>query len=416
MCTLAHMRMNVHTPFLSGLAPRLDFSGVPVSAAGTLPVLLCLAACGAPQAQAPRQPVEVGVVTLHTQPVHLQTELTGRTSPYLIADVRPQVSGIIKARLFKEGSLVKAGDVLYQIDPAPYIAARDQARATLQNAEAALEAARLKSQRYDELLAIQGVSEQDADDARTAYRQVLATIAEDRAALETASINLGYTKVRAPITGRIGISSTTPGALVTAGQATAMATIRSLDPIYVDVTQSSASLLKLRRMLKDGGVHAASTEVQLKLEDGSTYPLKGTLQFAEVAVDQATGSVTLRAEFPNPDGLLLPGMYVRAVLDEAVDPDGVLAPQQGISRDQEGNAIALIVDAHNKVERREVETQRAIEDKWLISSGLHSGDRLLVQGLNKVNVGDTVRPVEVGGGLPATTSQVASNSMSMAPR
>jgi membrane fusion protein (multidrug efflux system) len=392
---------------------RFHFRSLPYAAGGTLPALLCLAACGAQSAaQPPRPPVEVGVVTLHTEPVHLQTELQGRTAPYLISDVRPQVSGIIKSRRFKEGSLVNAGDVLYQIDPAPYIAARDQADATLQSAQAALEAAKLKSERYDELLAIQGVSKQEADDARTAYKQVLATIAQDRAALAAARINLGYTQVRAPITGRIGISSTTPGALVTAGQAASMATIRALDPIYVDVTQSSASLLRLKRLLKEGGVHEASTEVALNLEDGSSYPLKGRLQFSEVAVDQATGSVTIRAEFPNPDGTLLPGMYVRAVLEEAVDPQGVLAPQQGISRDPQGHAIALVVGAGDRVERRDVETRRAIEDKWLIASGLHSGDRLLVQGLNKVRVGDKVRVVEIGdtaSGKVAATSPDATD-------
>jgi membrane fusion protein (multidrug efflux system) len=376
---------------------HFDLRGLPITAGGTLPALLCLAACGSQSgAQPPRPPAEVGVVTLHTQPVHMQTELTGRTAPYLISDVRPQVSGIIKSRSFREGSLVNAGDVLYEIDPAPYIAARDQAQAALQIAQAALEAAHLKSERYDELLAIKGVSTQDADDARTSYKQVLATIAQDKASLEAARINLGYTHVRAPITGRIGISSATPGALVTAGQSTALATIRALDPIYVDVTQSSAGLLRLKRLLKEGGVHEASTEVALTLEDGSKYPLMGRLQFAEVAVDQATGSVTLRAEFPNPEGTLLPGMYVRAVVEEAVDPQGVLAPQQGISRDGQGNAVALVIGDGNRVEQRVVETRQAIADQWLIARGLHSGDRLLVQGLNKVRVGQTVRPVEVG--------------------
>lgn len=406
---IQQLRMNVHTHMYHHFDLRL----LPCAAGGTLPALLCLVGCGNQSAaQPPRPPVEVGVVTLHTQPVHMQTELTGRTAPYLISEVRPQVSGIIKSRRFKEGSLVKAGEVLYEIDPAPYQAARDQAEAALQNAQAALEAAKLKSERYNELLAIQGVSQQEADDARTNYKQVLATIAQDKAALEAARINLGYTSVRAPITGRIGISSTTPGALVTAGQATPMATIRALDPIYVDVTQSSASLLRLKRLLKEGGLHQASTQVALTLEDGSTYPMKGTLQFSEVAVDQATGSVTLRAEFPNPDGMLLPGMYVRAVLDEAVDPSGVLAPQQGISHDSQGHAIALVVGAENKVEQREVQTLRAIGDQWLIGSGLSSGDRLLVQGLNKVRVGDTVRVVDVG----PSSNKVAANDTDVTAR
>lgn len=365
--------------------------------------------CGSQQAAPPAlPPTEVGVVILRAEAVTLKTELVGRTKAFLTSDVRPQVSGIIKSRLFKEGSLVKAGAVLYEIDPAPYIAARDQAQAALLNAEAAVDAARLKSQRYDELLAIQGVSKQDADDARTTYNQDVATVAQEKAALETARINLGYTHVRAPITGRIGISSTTPGALVTASQTDAMATIRSLDPIYVDVTQSSASILKLKQLLKEGGVHAASTEVSLKLEDGSTYPLEGKLQFAEVAVDESTGSVTIRAEFPNPEGTLLPGMYVRAALEEAIDPRGVLAPQQGITRDPKGNATALVVTSDNKIEQRAVKTRRAIDDKWLVAEGLKDGDRLVVQGLNKIKVGDAVRVVDVG--APQKDAKVAQRS------
>lgn len=373
---------------------------------GAVPALVLLAGCGSQQAGPPtRAPIEVGVVTLHSEPVTLQTELVGRTTAFLTSDVRPQVSGIIKSRRFTEGSLVKAGDVLYEIDPAPYVAARDQAQAALLNAEAAVDAARLKSERYDELLAIQGVSKQDADDARTTYNQDVASVEQEKAALETARINLGYTLVRAPITGKIGISSTTPGALVTASQTDAMATIRSLDPIHVDVTQSSVSMLRLKKLLKEGGVRAASTAVSLKLEDGSTYPLRGKLQFAEVAVDQSTGSVTLRAEFPNPEGTLLPGMYVRAVLDEAVDPHGILAPQQGITRDPKGTATALVVSADNKVEERTVETRRAIDDKWLIAEGLKDGDRLIIQGLNKIRAGDTVRVVDLA--APQSGTKVA---------
>src|SRR3984893_6288302 len=356
--------------------------------------LLCICsldACRAkgPDASAPT--VEVGTVTLRAQPVIMRTELIGRTTAHLISDVRPQVAGIIRARRFTEGSIVHMGDVLYEVDPAPYIAARDEAQADLLNEESAVEAAGLKSERYGDLVSMQGVSKQDADDAQTAYAQAKARVAKQRAALETARINVGYTRIRAPITGRIGISSATPGALVTASQTDAMATIRALDPIYVDVTQSSASLLRLRKMLKEGGALAASTEVSLTLEDGSSYPLPGKLQFAEVAVDKTAGSVTLRAEFPNPDETLLPGMFVRAVLNEAVDPAGVLAPQQGILRNVRGNATALIVNAENKIEQRDVETRRAIGDKWLIARGLNAGDRLVVQGTNKVKVGDPVR-------------------------
>jgi membrane fusion protein (multidrug efflux system) len=366
--------------------------------------LLCICSLDACRAKVPgaaAPTVEVGTVTLRAQPVIMRTELIGRTTAHLISDVRPQVAGIIRARRFTEGSMVHQGEVLYEIDPAPYIAARDEAQADLLNEESAVDAARLKSERYGDLVSMQGVSKQDADDANTAYAQAKARVAKQRAALETARINVGYTRIRAPITGRIGISSTTPGALVTASQTDAMATIRALDPIYVDVTQSSASLLRLRKMLKEGGALAASTEVSLTLEDGSSYPLPGTLQFAEVAVDKTTGSVTLRAEFPNPDETLLPGMFVRAVLNEAVDPAGVLAPQQGVLRNVKGNATAFIVNAENRIEQRDVETRRAIGDKWLIARGLKAGDRLVVQGTNKVRVGDPVRAIDLEGGTGA---------------
>jgi membrane fusion protein (multidrug efflux system) len=364
---------------------------------------LCICSLDACRAKVPgvAPTVEVGTVTLRAQPVIMRTELIGRTTAHLISDVRPQVAGIIRARRFTEGSMVHEGEVLYEIDPAPYIAARDQAQADLLNEESAVDAARLKSERYGDLVSMQGVSKQDADDANTAYAQAKARVAKQRAALETARINVGYTRIRAPITGRIGISSTTPGALVTASQTDPMATIRALDPIYVDVTQSSASLLRLRKMLKEGGALAASTEVSLTLEDGSSYPLPGTLQFAEVAVDKTTGSVTLRAEFPNPDETLLPGMFVRAVLNEAVDPAGVLAPQQGVLRNVKGNATAFIVNAENRIEQRDVETRRAIGDKWLIARGLKAGDRLVVQGTNKVRVGDPVRAIDLEGGTGA---------------
>lgn len=338
---------------------------------------------------------EVGVVTLKTEVVALQNQLSGRTSAALVSDVRPQVSGIVKARKFEEGALVKAGQVLYVIDPASYQAAADQARATLASAEAAVAAAALKDARYADLLKIEGVSKQDADDAHTAARQAVAAVAQQKAALATARISLDYTQVRAPISGRIGKSSVTPGALVTASQATALATIRALDPMYVDLTQSSADLLRLRRTLATGALKAGSAEVSLVLEDGTAYAKKGRLKFAEVAVDEATGSVTLRAEFPNADGALLPGMYVHALLDQATDPSAILAPQQGITRDPKGNATALVVTPENKIATRTVTTPRSIDDRWLVASGLKAGDRLVVQGVNKVRDGDTVKAVEV---------------------
>jgi len=373
---------------------------------------LLVTACSKSDAPPARGPAEVGVVTLKTQPVALTTELAGRTAASLSSDVRPQVGGIVKARKFEEGALVRAGQVLYLIDPATYQAAADQAAASLANAQAAVSAARLKDERYTDLLKIEGVSRQDADDAHAAYQQALAAVALQKAALASARINLEYTQVRAPISGRIGKSSVTPGALVTASQTDALATIRALDPIYVDLTQSSASLLRLRQLLSADGVLPGSTAVKLKLEDGSSYARTGKLQFSEVAVDEATGSVTLRAEFPNPDGTLLPGMYVRAVLDEAVDQKGLLAPQQGISRDPKGQATALVVGDGDKVRSVVVTTQRSIGDQWLVSDGLSAGDRLVVEGSSKVKAGDTVKPVEITAGkaplaatAPAKTAQ-----------
>ena len=358
-------------------------------------VVAVLSGCGHPQQRGAPPPVSVGTVTLQTQPVPVQVELPGRTTVFEASDVRPQVAGIIKSRLFVEGSQVKAGQVLYQIDPAPYQAAYDQARADLATAEATVASATLKDQRYSELRQIEGVSKQDADDATAAHRQSVATVEQKKAALETARINLGYTQVRAPISGRIGRSAVTPGALVTAGQDTALSTIRALDPIYVDVTQSSAQLLELRRQVSAGGIHSGGTKVLLKLEDGSQYPLVGTLKFQEVAVDEATGTVTLRAEFPNPNDILLPGMYVRAVISEGVNPSAILAPQQGVTRDDRGNAVALVVGADNKVEQRTLQASLTVGNDWLVTGGLAAGERLIVEGTGKIRPGDSVTPVVV---------------------
>lgn len=359
--------------------------------------LLGLAGCSGEQGGGPQRPApEVGFVTLEPQPVVLQSELAGRTTPYLVSDVRPQVSGIIKKRLFEEGSKVKAGQVLYEIDPAVYQAVVEEAKAALANAKAAVESARLKDQRYSELLAIEGVSQQEVDDARMAHQQAVASVAQMAATLASAQINLDYTKVRAPISGRIGKSTVTPGALVTENQETALATIRALDPIYVDMTQSSTEMLRLRRMVGEGALQQGAAKVHLKLEDGTKYAHEGLMKFQEVAVDESTGSVTLRAEFPNPDGMLLPGMYVRAMLDEAVNNAAILAPQQGVTRDAKGNATALVLTADNKVEQRILVAERAIGDRWLISDGLGQGDRLIVEGTNKVRPGDAVNPVDVG--------------------
>lgn len=340
-------------------------------------------------------PVEVGTYTLSAQNVTLIRELPGRTKATLSSEIRPQVSGIIQARFFEEGALVKKDAVLYQIDPSSYQAAFDEAKATLQNAEALLESSRLKSERYADLVKIDGVSKQDMEDAKASYLQAIASVEAKKAALQTARINLEYTKIKAPISGRIGTSSVTVGTLVTASQTTALATIRTLDPIYVDLTQSSTQLLKLRALLEQQSVKQGSTKLALKLEDGSLYKQSGVLQFQEIAVDESTGSVTLRATFPNPDGVLLPGMYVRALMDEAINSAAILVPQQAIQRDPKGNATSLVVNAENKVEKRVLTTDRVIGDTWLVNSGLSTGDRVIVEGVNKVRVGDSVRVMDV---------------------
>ncbi|EMH4102149.1 MULTISPECIES: efflux RND transporter periplasmic adaptor subunit [Serratia] len=358
---------------------------------------LLLAACDGQNAGAPAgagAEQEVGVVTLRGQSVPLSSELTGRVNATMTSDVRPQVDGIIKQRLFTEGAEVKAGQVLYQIDPASYQASYDQAAAQLKNAQATVQSTRLKSQRYAALVKENGVSQQDADDAKAAYLAAVASVAQYQAALETARINLAYTQVRAPIAGRIGISSVTPGALVTASQSDALATIRALDPIYVDLTQSSAQLLKLRRQ-QAALQRVAVTPVAIKLEDGTPYAHAGKLELTEVAVDEATGSVTLRAVFPNPEHELLPGMYVHATVANGVDPKAILAPQQGITRNAKGEATALVVDEQNKVAQRTVSAERVVGSNWLIGSGLNEGDRLIVEGTSKVTIGAAVKPVEV---------------------
>jgi membrane fusion protein (multidrug efflux system) len=338
---------------------------------------------------------EVGVTTLQPGAVALQSELPGRTVSFLMSDVRPQASGILKQRLFEEGATVSAGQVLYLIDPASYQAAYDEARADVANAEAMEASSKLKDERYRQLIEIQGVSKQEAEDARTTYLQARASVALKKAALESARINLGYTQIRAPISGRIGKSAFTAGALVTANQEAALATIRKLDPIYVDLTQSSVQLLQLHRLLGMDGMKLGSREVRLKLGDGTDYTEYGTLKFQEIAVDPATGSVTLRAQFPNPRGELLPGMYVRAVLEDAVNSSAFLVPQQSISRDARGNPVAMIVGKNDAVEQREVVVERSVGNNYLISSGLQTGDKLIIEGLNKIHVGERIRAIAV---------------------
>ncbi|HTR52366.1 MAG TPA: efflux RND transporter periplasmic adaptor subunit [Kofleriaceae bacterium] len=367
-------------------------------ALGVFLAIGCAAACSktAPAAESngPMPPAEVTVVTIKPERVALATELPGRTTVSLASEVRPQITGIVKARTFEEGARVKAGQVLYQIEPAQYQAAYEGAKADLASAQAMLESAKIRDERYAGLLKIEGVSKEEADDARLAHAQAQANVAQKTAALELARINLGWTSITAPISGTIGKSSVTPGALVTANQATPLATIRSLDPIYVDLTESSEQRLKLRGQVGAGKLEAGSTNVKLLLPDGSTYERDGKLEFAEVAVDEATGMVTLRAKFPNPDGTLLPGMYVRAVLDEAVEQNAILAPQQGVSHDAKGNASAMVVGADGKAELRTIVATRAIGDRWLVESGLKAGDQLIVEGLNKIGPGMPVHANE----------------------
>jgi membrane fusion protein (multidrug efflux system) len=345
---------------------------------------------------APPPVTEVATVTVGTQPVVLTTDLPGRTSAYRIAEIRPQVDGIIKKRLFEEGAEVATGQALYQIDPASFQAALQNAMASLGKAEANLPAVRSKEERYREALSDNAVSRQDYDDAAAALKQAEADVQLWKATVETARINLGYTRITAPISGRTGRSNVTEGALVTAHQPVPLVTIQQLDPVFVDVPQATSELLRLKRRLKDRRLMRNGTKqnkVKILLEDGTTYPLEGTLQFRDVSVDPMTGSVTLRILVPNPDRVLLPGMYVRAVVTEGVNEQAILVPQQGVARDPKGNPLALIVDGEGNVEQRMLGLDRAIEDKWLVSSGLSPGDRMIVEGLQNVRPGDAVKVV-----------------------
>jgi len=385
---------------------------------------ICLAAvlCGVlgpggcqrrPQAAPPPPVPEIAVVTVQPQPVVLTTELPGRTCAYLVAEIRPQVNGLIQKRLFTEGSDVKAGEILYQIDPAPFQAALNTAQAALGRSQANLPSIRSRVGRYKDLLADRAVSQQDYDDATSALNQAEADIQYWQAMAETARINLGYTRVTAPISGRIGRSSVTDGALVTAYQPVALSTIQQLDPIYVDVPQSTTELLRRQRRLEDGRLNrdgANQEKVKLLLEDGTEYPLEGTLQFRDVTVDPTTGSFILRIVFPNPKGVLLPGMFVRAVVEEGIHQQAILIPQQAVSRDLRGNPATLIVDAEEKVQQRRLTLDRTIGDKWLVSSGLTAGDRVLVEGMQKVRPGAAVRVVPPDAARPASAQPAGAKS------
>ena len=359
-----------------------------------LATALFLSACGK-KAPPPPPPPQVGVVTVQMQPVTLTTELPGRTSPFESSEVRPQVDGIITKRLFQEGETVHAGQVLYQIDPAPYAAAAANARAALARAQANIASTAALAQRYGELVKINAIARQDYENALAAASQAKADVAAQRAALQSAQIGLRRTAIRAPITGRIGASTFTVGALVTAAQAQPLTTIQRLDPIYVDISQSSVDVLRLRKQLLAGQVsrNGETARVRLTLEDGSDYGREGKFQFSDVTVAQDTGTVTLRAIFPNPQGLLLPGMYVRAHLVEGTQAQGILVPQQAVSRDEKGNPQAYVVGAGDKLEVRPLTASRAIGNNWLVTSGLKPGDRLVMDGTMMLQPGTPVHPV-----------------------
>jgi membrane fusion protein (multidrug efflux system) len=364
------------------------------SAAGLLTALTCaiaLAGCGKPEAQSGPPPVpEVTVLETQTQSVALSTELAGRTSPYMVSELRPQVGGILKERLFKEGAEVKAGDVLYEIDDAVYRAQYNSAKAALAKAEANLKVAGLTANRYRELVKINAVSKQENDSAQAELLRAKADAAAAKAALDREAINLAYTRVEAPISGRIGQSSVTPGALLSANQSSALATIQQLDPIYVDLTQSSVEMLRLRQAIESGTLtrsDKSAASVQLKLEDGSAYEHSGELQFSEVQVNPGTGMVTLRAVFPNPEHKLLPGMYVRATIEEGVRQNAILLPQRAVTRDGRGTPTALVLNQENKVELRQLETSRTIGNRWLVESGIEPGENVIIEGLQKVQPG-----------------------------
>lgn len=365
--------------------------------------------------QGGQQMPEVGVVTLKTEPLQITTELPGRTVAYRIAEVRPQVSGIILKRNFVEGSDIEAGVSLYQIDPATYQATYDSAKGDLAKAQAAANIAELTVKRYQKLLGTQYISKQEYDQALADAQQATAAVVAAKAAVETARINLAYTKVTSPISGRIGKSSVTEGALVQNGQASALATVQQLDPIYVDVTQSSNDFLRLKQELANGSLKQENgkAKVDLVTSDGIKFPQSGTLEFSDVTVDQSTGSITLRAIFPNPDHTLLPGMFVRARLQEGTKPTALLVPQQGVTRTPRGDATVLVVGADNKVETRQIVASQAIGDKWLVTDGLKAGDRVVVSGLQKVRPGAQVKVQEI---TADNKQQAASGDQPAQPR
>jgi membrane fusion protein (multidrug efflux system) len=367
----------------------------------------CEQATGQPQASGP-QAVPVGVITLKSQALTLKKELPGRINAFQIAEIRPQVSGIVQSRLFTEGKRVEKGESLYQINPDTFKAQLAVSEAAVASAQASIASSKSNATRFKELLKIQAVSQLDFDEADAAYKQALAALLTAKAQLQTAQINLDYSHVSSPISGQISKSSVTVGALVSANQSTALATVTQLDPIYVDLTQSSNELTRLKKALATGAltVDAANqTDVELTMEDGSVYPHKGTLQFSEVTVDPSTGSVTLRAQFPNPENFLLPGMYARASIVEGVVSDAILVPQRGVSRNSKGEPTAMVVNKDNKVESRVLQVDRTIGSNWLVTNGIKAGEKLIIEGLQKIRPGSAVAPEEAESTLHSTTNK-----------
>ncbi len=341
------------------------------------------------------QTIEVGVITLQEQPIALQQELSGRVKAKLVSQVRPQISGIITKQLFTEGSLVTQGEILYQIDSATYQANYFQAKASLESAKVDAKNAKTKSQRYEELLKFDGTSKQEAEDAKAIYLQAEALVEEKKASLESAKIDLERTNIKAPISGYISISNVTKGALISANQTEALATIRDTSSVYVDVSQSNTQLLSLRKLLNQKNIQKGNTEVTLTLSDGSLYEHKGELQLQEIAVDESTGSVTLRALFPNEKGILLPGMFVKAIVQGAIDNKAFLLPQQAVSRDSKANPIITLVQEDNSIKKQMITIERAVGNKWLVTSGINNNDKIIIEGLNKINEKSHVNPIDV---------------------
>jgi membrane fusion protein (multidrug efflux system) len=419
----------IGNPPMSSRFARTGLTGLTgLACALALGLLGGMAGCSGPSSAsppdlpAPSAP-QVSVVTLQPENQPITTELSGRTRARLSAEIRPQVGGIVQQRLFEEGALVKAGQVLYQLDPASYKAAHASAQASVAKAEATLNAAKTAARRNAELAKIDAVSQQANDDSQATLQQAEADLGVARAALDTARINLGFTRITAPIAGRIEASSVTPGALVTASQTTALTTVQQLDPIHVDVTQSTTELLRLRRELASGALKssagnasASEATVKLMLEDGTAYPHPGRLQFSSVTVNEGTGAVTLRILVPNPERTLLPGMYVRAVLQEGVAEQALLVPQQGVSRTASGDASALVVTPDDKVEKRALKVSRAVGNRWQVTEGLKAGERVIVEGSLKVKPGDTVKPVPAADATVATAATAATAATTATPR